>query len=362
MINWKSVLSEYNDKPTLLTWLKKVKKALDESILTDITVAQPTAGTATLTFNFADGTEITTPAITLAKGADGKDGVNGTNGKDGVSIISTENGGTSTSGDYTETTIITNLSDGKHTSFDVLAKNGAKGEQGVSVTGVDEVSDEIVGSQTLTTLRFHFSNGETDEVVVYAENGKAGDLPANLVYSDKENMFIEQQTFNKNVTVKGAFLTNGSITTFEPTVKNATVVDPSAIMHKVPNLDEPYVYEFPEKSGTLALTSDVSTPKHYYHELTLNLFGVTYKTFYYSLGTTSIDDIAAFRTIFAGVTLPLIGGTNLGVVTIGGNMVVANDGSIQFNHIVINENNVSLTQDTASATASISITDVAKEI
>lgn len=349
MINWKSILSEYDDKPTLLAWLKKVKKALDESILTDITVAQPTAGTATLTFNFADGTEIITPAITLAKGADGKDGVNGTNGKDGVSIVSTENGGTSASGDYTETTIITNLSDGKHTSFDVLAKNGAKGDQGVSVTGVDEVSDEIVGSQTLTTLRFHFSNGETNEVVVYAENGKAGDLPADLAYTDKPNIFTQAQT------VRGALKSIDSL-------NNAAILDATAILHKPASLDKPYVYNYPKKSGTLALTSDVSTPKHYYHELTLNLFGVRYKTFYYSIGTTSIDDIAAFRSIFAGVTLPLIGGTNLGVVTIGGNMVVANDGSIQFNHIVINENTLSLTQDTASATASISITDVAKEI
>lgn len=351
MINWKSILSEYDDKPTLLAWLKKVKKVLDESILTDITVAQPTAGTATLTFNFADGTEITTPAITLAKGADGKDGVNGTNGKDGVSIVSTENGGTSASGDYTETTIITNLSDGKHTSFDVLAKNGAKGEQGVSVTGVDEVSDEIVGAQTLTTLRFHFSNGETNEVVVYAENGKAGDLPADLAYTDKENTYTENQIINSKV-----------LRVVGPANELYTELTYSNLRRSIPGSGNIFNYNLPAKSGTLALTSDVSTPKHYYHELTLNLFGVTYKTFYYSLGTTSIDDIAAFRSIFAGATLPLIGGTNLGVVTIGGNMIVANDGSIEFNHIVINKNTLSFTQDTASATASISITDNAKVI
>lgn len=121
MINYDSILSAFDGKPTLLQWLKLVKKALDENVLKDITLKQD--GTSVIfTFNFEDGTSISTPAVTLPKG-------------------------------------------------DTGAK-GDKGEQGVSVTGVDEVSDEVVGNQTLTTLRFHFSNGTNDEVVVYAENGK----------------------------------------------------------------------------------------------------------------------------------------------------------------------------------------------
>lgn len=125
MINYDSILSAFDGKPTLLQWLKLVKKALDESVLKDITLKQDGASVV-FTFNFEDGTSISTPAVTLPKG-------------------------------------------------DTGAK-GDKGEQGVSVTGVDEVSDEVVGSQTLTTLRFHFSNGTNDEVVVYAENGKNGGI------------------------------------------------------------------------------------------------------------------------------------------------------------------------------------------
>ena len=121
MINYDSILSAFDGKPTLLQWLKMIKKALDESVLKDITVSQDGAS-AVFTFNFEDGTSISTPAVTLPKG-------------------------------------------------DTGAK-GDKGEQGVSVTGVDEVSNEVVGSQTLTTLRFNFSNGTNNEVVVYAENGK----------------------------------------------------------------------------------------------------------------------------------------------------------------------------------------------
>lgn len=126
MINYDSILSAFDGKPTLLQWLKMVKKALDESVLKDITVSQDGAS-AVFTFNFEDGTSISTPAVTLPKGDTGAKG-----------------------------------------------DKGDKGEQGVSVTGVDEVSNEVVGGQTLTTLRFNFSNGASDEVVVHAENGKSG--------------------------------------------------------------------------------------------------------------------------------------------------------------------------------------------
>ena len=124
MINYDSILSAFDGKPTLLQWLKLVKKALDESVLKDITLKQDGANVV-FTFNFEDGTSLSTPAVTLPKGNTGAKG-----------------------------------------------DKGDKGEQGVSVTGVDEVSNEVVGSQTHTTLRFNFSNGTNNEVVVHAENGK----------------------------------------------------------------------------------------------------------------------------------------------------------------------------------------------
>ena len=83
MINWQSILSSFDDKPTLLEWLKKVQKALNESALTTVTVTQEKAGrvnSITLTFNFQDGTKIVAPAFTVQDGKDGKDG------KDGIGI------------------------------------------------------------------------------------------------------------------------------------------------------------------------------------------------------------------------------------------------------------------------------------
>ena len=145
MINYDSILSAFDGKPTLLQWLKLIKKALDESVLKDITLKQDGASVV-FTFNFEDGTSISTPAVTLPKGDKGDTGAKGDKGDTGAKG---DKGDTGAKGD-----------------------KGDKGEQGVSVTGVDEVSNEVVGSQTLTTLRFNFSNGTNNEVVVHAENGK----------------------------------------------------------------------------------------------------------------------------------------------------------------------------------------------
>lgn len=111
MINWKSILSSFNDKPTLLEWLKQVEKALKESVLTNV-LTDTIDGKTSFIFTFEDGTEIRT--------------------------------------DYVQT----------------------KGDPGAtSITGVEEVSNEVIGNQTATTLRIYLSDGTFDDVVVYAKNG-----------------------------------------------------------------------------------------------------------------------------------------------------------------------------------------------
>lgn len=111
MINWKSILSTFNDKPTLLEWLKQVEKALKESVLTNV-LTDTKDGKTTFIFKFEDGTEIRTDPVQT------------------------------------------------------------KGDPGAtSITRVEEVSNEVIGNQTATTLRIYLSDGAYDDVVVYAKNG-----------------------------------------------------------------------------------------------------------------------------------------------------------------------------------------------
>lgn len=127
MINYDSILSAFDGKPTLLQWLKMVKKALDESILKNVDITQ-NGEKVVFTFNFEDGTSISTPEVTLTKGDKGDKGDTGA--------------------------------------------AGPKGDNGVSITGINTVGNEVVGDETLTTLRANYSNNTTNDFVVTAKNGK----------------------------------------------------------------------------------------------------------------------------------------------------------------------------------------------
>ena len=84
MINWKSILSSFNNKPTLLQWLKLVQKALKESVLTSVTAEQDADKANTkLIFKFEDGTQIDTEFFT-SKGDTGATGPQGPKGDTGA--------------------------------------------------------------------------------------------------------------------------------------------------------------------------------------------------------------------------------------------------------------------------------------
>lgn len=74
MINKDTILSAFDDKGTLLKWLKKVEKALKESVLSNVEVIKITETRAVIKFIFADNTTITTPEFTLPKGDKGDKG------------------------------------------------------------------------------------------------------------------------------------------------------------------------------------------------------------------------------------------------------------------------------------------------
>lgn len=68
MVNLQTVLSVYDDKVTLMQWLKKVEKALKDSTLVSIETKQVEANKASFVFVFEDGTRVETPSITIPKG------------------------------------------------------------------------------------------------------------------------------------------------------------------------------------------------------------------------------------------------------------------------------------------------------
>ena len=152
MINWKTILSSFDDKPTLMQWLKIVEKALQNAALESVTAKTTPNNAVAFEFKFADGSTVTSTATNIE----------------------------------------------------------AKG-----ISGIEEVSDEIVGDQTLTTLRAHYTDGTTDEFPVYAQNGTPIYLHTMIVkLDDAENTICQLQILSKDSTkIKNAielqnFVTN----------------------------------------------------------------------------------------------------------------------------------------------------------
>lgn len=165
MINWKSILSSFNDKPTLLEWLKLVEKALKESVLTSV-LTDTKDGKTAFTFKFEDGTEITTDYV-------------------------------QTQGD--------------------VGPQGNTGADGVSVTGIEEVSNQIVGDQTLTTIRINYSNGTSDEIPIYAQNGASAGGPSFYNHFVTLNSSIAGDTYEMSFySSDSAKVTNASLISSPP--------------------------------------------------------------------------------------------------------------------------------------------------
>ena len=68
MINEETIVSVYDDKMTLLQFLKTVNKALDEAVLTSVEVSKKGNATLSFVFEFADGTKIESGEIVLQQG------------------------------------------------------------------------------------------------------------------------------------------------------------------------------------------------------------------------------------------------------------------------------------------------------
>ena len=77
-------MSVFNTKGTLLKWLKTLDQSLKDGVLQSVSVNPVSTGVITLSFNFADGTTVTTPQIELPEGERGPQGVPGADGADGT--------------------------------------------------------------------------------------------------------------------------------------------------------------------------------------------------------------------------------------------------------------------------------------
>lgn len=84
MINLQTLLSAFDEKGTLLKWLKKVETALTNATLESVQVVVVDETHIKMKFVFADGTFVESPSITLPRGETGAKGDKGDKGDTGA--------------------------------------------------------------------------------------------------------------------------------------------------------------------------------------------------------------------------------------------------------------------------------------
>lgn len=87
-INKETIVSVFDEKLTLMQWLKTINKALDEAVLTGVEVRQKGNATYTFVVTFEDGTELESNEFVLAQG----ESINGAIIRNGHLYLSLTNG------------------------------------------------------------------------------------------------------------------------------------------------------------------------------------------------------------------------------------------------------------------------------
>ena len=161
MLNYDTIISSYDDKLTLMQWLKKVEYALKNASAVSFNVNQ--RGNATLTFSvvFEDGSEIETGPIVLQQG----ESVESAAIVNGHLILTLTNGDTLDAGDLGG---VSSFSIDGSQHLIVHYQNGTTQDLGAIFTGNVSISGNLAVSGTLSAARF---NGDTNMETIKDANG-----------------------------------------------------------------------------------------------------------------------------------------------------------------------------------------------
>ena len=164
MINYQTILSNYNKRGTLLKWLRTLQTALEEGALETVTTST-TEDSVVFHFGFADGTSVDSPPIQLEAGPQGPEGPPGSPGAPG------QDGEDAT----IEIGTVTTLSPGSDATVTNSGTPGAavfnfgipKGDPGsATATPIDNITDDTV---TTVTYSSGVATIEKDATVEYTD-------------------------------------------------------------------------------------------------------------------------------------------------------------------------------------------------
>ena len=163
-INKQSIISVFDDKLTLLQWLKTINKALDEAVLTGVEVRQKGNATFTFVVTFEDGTELESNEFVLAQG----ESINGATIRNGHLYLSLTNGNELDAGNVKPVT-----------SFEINASqhlivnygDGTSQDLGAIFSGNVNVDGNFTANSIIENMSGYRFQKETNEALTYTYAG-----------------------------------------------------------------------------------------------------------------------------------------------------------------------------------------------
>lgn len=178
MINDNTIISSFNDRPTLLEWLKKVEEALKSDTATAFHVNN--RGNATLTFSidFANGTSLESEPIVLQKG----ESVIGAEIRSGHLILTLSNGDELDAGDVKPVNsflinasqhLIVNYDDGTNQDLGAIFSGNISIDGTITANVIDGL--EVTGNEIVEKMSgYSISNKNDNATFNYAGVVKNG--------------------------------------------------------------------------------------------------------------------------------------------------------------------------------------------
>jgi len=193
MLNYETILSSFDDKATLMQWLKKVEEALKSASATAFKVNKKGEATLTFEIDFEDGTKLESGEIVLQQGETGPQGPQGETGPQGPQG---PQGATGAQGPQGVSVVSFSIDANNH--LIVTFSNGTTQDLGnlfsgnIEITGNLNVSGQISGINIVETMNgYSFTKGTTDK-------GTFNYVYVGMVKNGNKLTIVNAFTFQKN--------------------------------------------------------------------------------------------------------------------------------------------------------------------
>lgn len=161
-INKQTIISAFDDKLTLLQWLKTINKALDEAVLTGVEVRQKGNATYSFVVTFEDGTELESNEFVLAQG----ESINGATIRNGHLYLSLTNGDELDAGNVKPVTsfaindnqhLIVNYGDGTSQDLGAIFSGNVNVDGNLTANSIVENMNGYTFTKSVSTSDFELS-------------------------------------------------------------------------------------------------------------------------------------------------------------------------------------------------------------